>query len=379
MKKHKDPILSFLFIIVGITVYATLFPFRFSPVHSEFLEWYGAEDLANWLDVLLNLYFFMPLGILCGILFHSKSGFLLSFCGAISLSLGVELIQAYIPGRYSSLRDVFLNSLGAFLGMLLTQMPIFDRELQTKMLRRLISLRGTLLLISLWMTVHFFPFFPNVSSHKLRLLSISTLGWQSISAKNLEIAFLAIFVILIWKEHHSSRSTLWFGSFLFLISPGQVLLWGREPVPAEIFASMLGLAVGLVLVAKGIEVEARWLAAIAVLLLAWRELQPFHWESVQVQNFKWIPLVASFETSRGESIRILCLKCFLYWYTLRQIHRSTGVTILRGSLAMAGVFMIAEFAQCYQIGRSPETTDSLIWLLGATPFLSIDDGQDQGL
>jgi hypothetical protein len=35
--------------------------------------------------------------------------------------------------------------------------------------------------------------------------------------------------------------------------------------------------------------------------------------------------------------------------------------------------------QCYQIGRTPEITDSLLCLLGATPFLAIDDWQDQGL
>ncbi len=375
----KDPLLSFLVIVIGIMIYATLFPFQFSPAHSAFLEWYGADDLAHWLDVLLNLYFFMPLGMLCGILFHSRSGFLLSFCGACGLSLGVELAQAYIPGRYSSLRDVFLNSLGAFLGMLLTQMPIFDKELQTKNLRRLIALRGTLLLISLWMIVHFFPFFPNLRSNRLRLFSISTLGWQSLNAKNLEIAMLAVFVILIWKERHSRKSTLWFAFFLLLIAPGQMLLWGREPVPAEIFASMLGLAAGLILVASKIEIEARWLAVIALALLTGRELQPFQWESVEVESFKWIPLMASFETSRGESVRILCLKCFLYWYTLRQIHRSTGILVFRASLAMASIFMIAEFGQCYQIGRTPESTDSLIWLLGAAPFLSIQDPEDQGL
>jgi glycopeptide antibiotics resistance protein len=372
----KDPLVSFLFIVVGLTIYATLFPFHFSMEHSAFLEWSLPDGRGQWLDVLLNLYFFMPMGMLCGILFHSKSGFLLAFFGAFGLSLGVELAQAYIPGRYSSLRDVFLNSIGAYLGMLLAQMPIFDRELFTRNLRQFISLRGTFLLFSLWTVVQFFPFVPILKFHQLRLFSVSTLGWQSFNAKIIEVICFSVFVVLLWREHHSRKSTLWFGTILFLLSPGQVLLWGREVVPAEIVASMIGLAIGFVLVLGKVELDAKWLAAVSIALLSWRELQPFQWESSAIQDFGWIPLKATFDTPRGESIRNLCLKCFLYWYTLRQIQRSTGIPLLKGSVAMAAVFAITEFGQCYQIGRTPEITDSMICLLGAAPFLSIDDAND---
>jgi len=376
---HKDPLLSFLLIVVALMVYATLYPFHFASDHSIILEWNGPDNRGQWLDVVLNLYFFMPLGILCGILFHSKSGFLFAFFGAFSLSMAVEILQAYIPGRNSSLRDVFLNSVGAYLGMLLTQLPIFDRELLTRNLRRFITLRGTFLLVSLWMIVQFFPFVPLLRLSQLRWISTATLGWPNVTAKSLEISAFSIFVVLLWSEHHSRKSTLWFGSILFFITPGQIFLWSRNPIPVEILASMLGFLIGIMLVWREVSIPPKWLVAIAITLLAYRELQPFRWESSSVQDFGWIPFQATFETSRSDAIRTLCLKCFLYWYTLRQIRRHSGISLLKASMALAAIFLVTEFGQCYQIGRTPEITDSLICLLGAAPFLSIDDSNDQGL
>lgn len=376
---RKDPLVLFLLIIVVLMVYATLYPFHFSPVHSSILEWHSPDSRGQWLDVVLNLYFFMPLGILCGILFHRRSGFLFAFCGAFCLSLAVEILQAYIPGRNSSLRDVFLNSIGAYLGMLLTQLPIFDRELLTRNLRRFISLRGTFLLVSLWMIVQFFPFVPILRVSQLRFISTATLSWPNVTEKTLETAVFSVLVVLLWSEHHSRKSSIWFGAILCCITPGQIFLWSRDPIPVEIIASMLGFLLGIILVWRKVLVSPKWLAAIAILLLGYRELQPFHWESFPVQEFGWIPFRATFDSSRSEAIRTLCLKCFLYWYTLRQIKRQSGIGLPKSALALAAIFLVTEFSQCYQIGRTPEITDSLICLLGAVPFLSIDDANDQGL
>ncbi len=74
-------------------------------------------------DIALNIVGFMPLGVV----FY---GFLQCFSGPLSkhrifaatalcmlLSLGIELAQAWIPIRVSSLTDLVLNTLGAWLGI----------------------------------------------------------------------------------------------------------------------------------------------------------------------------------------------------------------------------------------------------------------------
>jgi VanZ family protein len=211
------------------------------------------------------------------------------------------------------------------------------------------------------------------------LISQATLSWQNFTARSVEVTAFSIFVVLLWSEHHSRRSTIWFGSLLFVITPGQFFLWSRDPIPMETLASMLGFVIGTIVVWREIQIKPKWLATSAIILLVYRELQPFHWEAERIQNFGWIPFQATFETPRSEAIRTLCLKCFLYWYTLRQIRRQTGVKLWNAAAALAVVFLATELGQCYQIGRTPEITDSLLCLLGATPFLAIDDWQDQGL
>ncbi len=76
-------------------------------------------------DALRNLFGFVPWGVVVSLwlgcfwvfrpFFHcvvvTASGFALSFC--------IELAQAWIPGRASSLVDLFHNTLGSFLGCLL--------------------------------------------------------------------------------------------------------------------------------------------------------------------------------------------------------------------------------------------------------------------
>ena len=74
-------------------------------------------------DMVVNLVGFMPLGIVFYGLLQCFSGpftrhnQLLAVIGCLMLSLGIELAQAWIPTRYSSLPDLILNTFGAWLGV----------------------------------------------------------------------------------------------------------------------------------------------------------------------------------------------------------------------------------------------------------------------
>jgi len=64
------------------------------------------------LEPVANFLFLIPIfAFLIFLLGSSKSALALSIC--IALSLSAELLQRLIPGRVSSLQDLFLNSFGA--------------------------------------------------------------------------------------------------------------------------------------------------------------------------------------------------------------------------------------------------------------------------
>ena len=73
-------------------------------------------------DISLNIFGFVPLGAMLFAYLGSCYGFdgsrkwiALAFCG--TLSLGIELAQAWIPTRFSTLLDLILNTIGAWIGI----------------------------------------------------------------------------------------------------------------------------------------------------------------------------------------------------------------------------------------------------------------------
>jgi hypothetical protein len=92
-----------------------------NPTRSGFL----APPAPRWTsgrwnlpDLVLNLAGFVPLGMLIAWR-RGPRGVLLAVACGLTLSLTIELLQTWIPGRHSSLVDLVCNALGALLGGLI--------------------------------------------------------------------------------------------------------------------------------------------------------------------------------------------------------------------------------------------------------------------
>ncbi|MBW2294426.1 MAG: VanZ family protein [Deltaproteobacteria bacterium] len=90
------------------------------PKYLNMYKYYPAKD--GWLsrDVVLNVLGFMPLGFLISWKRRARV-IAIAFAVGFALSLSIELAQAFIPGRASSMNDLMSNSVGALLGALLTR------------------------------------------------------------------------------------------------------------------------------------------------------------------------------------------------------------------------------------------------------------------
>lgn len=102
-------------------------PERFSELHQVFLErpWdeYRAENY--WNNVLVNIFGFVPLG------FFGYSFFLLfsrvrrpalaTAAFGCALSLTIEILQAFLPTRFSGMTDIITNTLGTAFGVLISR------------------------------------------------------------------------------------------------------------------------------------------------------------------------------------------------------------------------------------------------------------------
>lgn len=74
-------------------------------------------------DTVINLLSYLPFGLLAGLTlrarFSASISALLALCLGVLLSVGMEYLQMYLPGRISSNMDLLSNSLGALAGTLL--------------------------------------------------------------------------------------------------------------------------------------------------------------------------------------------------------------------------------------------------------------------
>jgi hypothetical protein len=103
-----------------------IIPEKMTILTKEFLAgplW--PDDYRLYQDMVINIVGFSPMGfLLSALLWHAnrrsiKQRFLVVMIACGTLSLGIELAQAWIPSRSSQLLDLLLNTLGAGAGVLL--------------------------------------------------------------------------------------------------------------------------------------------------------------------------------------------------------------------------------------------------------------------
>jgi VanZ family protein len=99
-------------------------PERYAIIHPHFLP-ASRPHLSDWSDVLLNIAGFVPFGFFFCACFSSRRAAalpaLIIILFGMAISLGMEVVQAYLPGRTSSLIDLVTNTLGTATGVCLYQ------------------------------------------------------------------------------------------------------------------------------------------------------------------------------------------------------------------------------------------------------------------
>jgi len=119
--------INLLSAFVFVTLLITLFPFEFfTPAHpvsiKSFLQVQPDSQKPILLDAILNVILFIPFGYLAGqFLHHLKIGkqIVITILLAFAFSLVIEFLQLWLPNRFSTILDMFTNTAGAFLGLLL--------------------------------------------------------------------------------------------------------------------------------------------------------------------------------------------------------------------------------------------------------------------
>jgi glycopeptide antibiotics resistance protein len=117
-------------------------PEKFTILHKIILEppWYNFSlNLAFIFDFTINILGFIPMGIMLTLFlrnifgYRDKRLFVLTFILGSATSLLIEILQIWMPQRYSSLSDLILNIIGLLIGFGLVHLILF---LKQKILKR---------------------------------------------------------------------------------------------------------------------------------------------------------------------------------------------------------------------------------------------------
>jgi glycopeptide antibiotics resistance protein len=181
-----------LAVVTGLIVYVSLYPFRFvadGPALAEALRslsWAraGRGDMFN------NLLLYVPFGFCVALLIEPRWGRVTGIVaggllGAM-LSLGLELLQASVAIRVSSLRDLSLNAAGSLLGAVLgTVFHAVGSRVSPQGTPRSRSAFVAMSILVLWLLERLWPLLPDPGLGQLkravRPLLSPHIDWMSLA------------------------------------------------------------------------------------------------------------------------------------------------------------------------------------------------------
>lgn len=208
---------------VLLIAYASLYPLL--PLRLPSAEavagFFARPRYVTGFDIALNIFAYMPLGMLACLYFRQGSDRPRAILRATALGAGLsftmEALQLFVPNRVSSFYDLAANAAGALLGALMLADPLYS--LVTRPLgemRERVIIPGAwgdagLMLVMLWLIAQLNPALPffgagNIVSDSAFTNEVSVLQWAAVA---MSICGFGLFVSALLKgDQGTLRVTL---------------------------------------------------------------------------------------------------------------------------------------------------------------------------
>jgi len=364
-----------LLLVVAITVYGSLYPWQFAlsghhePVAALLHSWPAAWSRFVIRDVVINLTLYVPLGALACLVCLPRLQRLKAAVAAtvfgFGLSLFMELLQNYAPGRTTSLSDLATNTIGAAAGACLAL--VLQQRLVSLVRRHATRASpGAVLLLGCWGSYQLYPFFPVFSSTHLRHALGSLIGTRALSPVGTWEAAAEWFATALSLEAVLGPCRAYWPAAAMLVLGLRMFMPSRSLSLDELAGAALAVLAWTALPAKS-RVDSGIFLLLSAIPLA--ELAPFHFVA-HATPFSWVPFAASFQYDRWAALLTLLRKSFLYGAPIWLLARSGVPYVLAGGALGASLFIL-EFLQRHLPGRTPEITDSTISVIMAAALWAL--------
>ncbi len=313
-------------------------------------------------DLLANLILYVPLGFFAAACLSAqlarKWALVLTILLGAMLSCSVELAQLYIPGRTSSVWDVYLNTAGSFVGALAAVAGgagLFSAALGHRSRK---AEPFVMLLVLAWLGYRLYPYVATIDLHKywssLKPL-VLTPTFEPFRSLRLAVLWL-VAAHLIEVTSGRSRAPVIVPTVLVGTLLSGVVLVDRVVTLAELLgvgAALLGWAL-----ARGSRWDRPTLLALLLVVVVADRLAPFDFTATETP-FGWVPFRSVFRGHWGRGLQSMLEKSFLYgsllWLLVRQ-----GMPLLLATGVEMALLLATSLAQTRIPGRSAEITDAVL-------------------
>jgi VanZ family protein len=279
---------------------------------------------------------------------------------SVAATITLELLQQYDPLRYSNALDVVANAIGSGAGVVFG--VVFYRRLRAYGERCGFTScpdPAAFALLLCWIAYLTFPFFPEsrptavLEKIHVFLRSTPTLGTLASRC----VMWTAVGLLITAAGLPFPRVCLWAS---VLLIPAQVILRTRQPVASELVGAVVGCVLFQML---GERSRITMVTACAyVLILVVRGVSPI--DPATSNAFNWVPFASLLEAEDAQTgVVVLLYKLFTYAAAIWLVHR-VGVSLRTATIGIVATLLCIEVLQIHVPGRTPETTDAVIALVG---------------
>lgn len=379
---QSKPDILLLLGYVALLVYGSLFPWS-GWVQPDYQAWQQALLFrSSKSDIVLNFLVYVPVGLLVvrGLARQVRWIFLLllALMAGLVLSLAMELSQLFLPSRVSSMMDVSMNSLGAFVGGLLGH--VFFSSVHTAeiwaackpgWLQRDRFTSYALGVVSLWVLSQLTPLVPSPAwsniKHGLKpawfALHDPSL-FQPDRAAVYVLYVLGLCIVLMLVSLHRGKALLFAACLITAVLLLKVPVMGRQLSLEAGLGCMLALVLAFCLRNS----SAGWLIGTAFIAVSLgfilQQFTPGAGEQAW-SSFNWLPFKGYMSGHPMELAKILAK---IWPFTvLGFLTLKLGLgpwQMLAAGLFLAALVFCSEWLQGFLPGRYPDITDVILPMLG---------------
>lgn len=366
--------LLLLSLIAGLIVYGSLYPFNFSAAApGAFARLFSNWQLLTPLgDLLGNIGLFAPWGLVGMLALAPHWGLpraaAMTALSGIAISLGVQVLQIWVPSRDAALADVFWNLFGigggiAAGGYLAIRLPY-------KTVRQHSAVVPACLLVA-FVVAEWLPLVPSIDLQliKEQLKSLWTEPTFSTAVLLQQAAMTVLAGQLLAAFTSTRRSIVLLPLLLTTVSLGKLFMHG---VRMDI-STPLGFALGaaswwaLARIAETRRGTMIWLFLLTGYTVS--ALSPFSLRD-EPDAVSWLPFAAMLEGSMASNVRSLANNMVVFAGIL-YVAATASRRVLLGSIGLALWVFLLELMQTLIETRNSDMTEPLLALLLGQVFSAL--------